>query len=59
MLKMSAQSEQLLACVAKGLRDIDELRKIRFPRSVKFKKPILVVLRNGSQEACCSIVNLR
>ncbi len=31
---MSAQSEQLLAFVAKELRSMDEVRKIRFPRSV-------------------------
>ncbi len=43
------------------LRDMDELRKIRFPRRVvtlegQFKIPLLIVFGDGSREACCSLV---
>jgi hypothetical protein len=42
----------------------DELRRIRFPRCVvpvvplegQFKNPLLMVVDNGSREACCSLV---
>jgi hypothetical protein len=43
------------------LQDMDELRKIRFPRCVcplegQFKKSLLLVCGDGSREACCSLV---
>ncbi len=43
---------------------MDELQKMRFPRCVcplegQFKKPLLLVFRDGSREACCSLVYLR
>jgi hypothetical protein len=46
------------------LRDMDELRKIRFPRCViplegQFRKPFLLVFGDGSWESCCSLVYLR
>jgi hypothetical protein len=46
------------------LWDLNELRKIRFPRCVcplegQFKKPLLLVFGDGSREACCSLVYLR
>ncbi len=46
------------------LRDMDELRKTRFHRSViplegQFKIPILMMFGDGSREACCSLVYLR
>jgi hypothetical protein len=46
------------------LRDKVELRKIRFPRCVlplegQFKKPFLLVFRDGSQVACCLLVYLQ
>jgi hypothetical protein len=46
------------------LRDIDELRKIRFPRCVsplegQFRKPLLLVIGDGSREACCSLIYQR
>jgi hypothetical protein len=42
------------------LRDMDELRKIRFSRCViplegQFKRPLQMVLGEGSWEACCSL----
>ncbi len=46
------------------LRDLNELRKIRFPRCVQplegqFVRPILMVFGDGSREACCTLVYLR
>jgi hypothetical protein len=46
------------------LRDLNKLRKIRFPSCVQpsegqFKKPMLLVFRDRSQEACCTLVYLR
>ncbi len=46
------------------LRDLNELRKIRFPRCMQplegqFKKPMLLVFGDGSREACCTLVYLR
>ncbi len=46
------------------LRDLKELREIRFPRCVQplegqFKRPMLLVFRDGSREACCTLVYLR
>jgi hypothetical protein len=46
------------------LRDMDELRKIRFPRCVsplegQFKKPFLLVFGDRSREACCSLFYFR
>jgi hypothetical protein len=43
---------------SRGL-DIDEHRRIRFPRCVcplegQFKKPLLLVFGDGSREVCCS-----
>jgi hypothetical protein len=43
---------------------LDELRKIKFPRSImplgeKFKEPILIVFRDGSREACSSLVYIK
>ncbi len=47
----------------KLLRDLNELREIRFPRCVQplegqFRKPLLMVFGDGSQEACCTLVYL-
>jgi hypothetical protein len=46
------------------LRDLKELREIRFPRCVQplegqFKNPMLMVFGDGSREACCTLVYLR
>jgi hypothetical protein len=46
------------------LRDLKELREIRFPRCVQplegqFARPMLVVFGDGSREACCTLVYLR
>jgi hypothetical protein len=46
------------------LRDLSDLRKIRFPRCVQplkgqFKRPMLMVFGDGSREACCTLVYLR
>jgi hypothetical protein len=46
------------------LRDLKELREIRFPRCVQplegqFVRPMLMVLGDGSREACCTLVYLR
>jgi hypothetical protein len=46
------------------LRDLKELRELRFPRCVRplegqFMNPILMVFRDGSREACCTLVYLR
>jgi hypothetical protein len=46
------------------LRDLNELREIRFPRCVQplegpFKKPLLMVFGDRSREACCTLVYLR
>jgi hypothetical protein len=46
------------------LRDLRELREIRFPRcvqplEVQFTKPMLMVFGDGSREACCTLVYLR
>jgi hypothetical protein len=46
------------------LRDLKELREIRFPRCVQplegqFRNPILMVFGDGSREACCTLVYLR
>jgi hypothetical protein len=43
---------------------LKELREIRFPRCVKplegqFKNPMLLVFRDGSREACCTLAYLR
>ncbi len=48
----------------KLLRDLNELREIRFSRCVQpleeqFMKPILMVFGDGSREACCTLVYLR
>jgi hypothetical protein len=42
------------------LRDLKELREIRFPRCVQplegqFKNPMLMVFGDGSREACCTL----
>ncbi len=46
------------------LRDLKELREIRFPRCVQplegqFKSPMLLVFGDGSREACCTLAYLR
>jgi hypothetical protein len=46
------------------LRDLKELREIRFPRCVQplegqFKNAMLMVFGDGSREACCTLVYLR
>jgi hypothetical protein len=46
------------------LRDLKELREIRFPRCVQplegqFRRPLLLVFGDGSREACCTLVYLR
>jgi hypothetical protein len=46
------------------LRDLKELREIRFPRCVQplegqFRYPMLFVFRDGSREACCTLAYLR
>ncbi len=46
------------------LRDLSDLRKIRFSRCVQllegqFKRPMLMVFGDGSREACCTLVYLR
>ncbi len=46
------------------LRDLKELREIRFPRCVQplegqFKNPVLMVFGDRSREACCTLVYLR
>jgi hypothetical protein len=46
------------------LCNLNELRKIRFPRRVQplegqFKRPLLLVFRDGSPEACCTLIYLR
>ncbi len=46
------------------LRDLKELREIRFPRCVQpregqFRRPMLLVFGDGSREACCTLVYLR
>jgi hypothetical protein len=46
------------------LRDLKELREIRFSRCVQplegqFKIPVLMVFGDGSREACCTLVYLR
>jgi hypothetical protein len=46
------------------LRDMKELREIRFPRCVQplegpFARPMLMVFGDGSREACCTLVYLR
>jgi hypothetical protein len=46
------------------LRDLNELREIRFPRCVQplegqFMRPILMVFGDGSCEACCTLVYLQ
>jgi hypothetical protein len=45
------------------LRDLKELREIRFPRCMQplegqFKNPVLMVFGDGSREACCTLVYL-
>jgi hypothetical protein len=45
------------------LRDLKELREIRFPRCVQplegqFRNPVLMVFGDGSREACCTLVYL-
>ncbi len=45
------------------LRDLKELREIRFPRCVQplegqFMNPVLMVFGDGSREACCMLVYL-
>ncbi len=45
------------------LRDLKELREIRFPRCVQplegqFKNPMLLVFGDGSREACCTLAYL-
>jgi hypothetical protein len=45
------------------LRDLKELREIRFPRCVQplegqFRIPMLMVFGDGSREACCTLVYL-
>jgi hypothetical protein len=46
------------------LRDMDKLRKIRFPScviplEVQFKRPLLMVFEDDSREACCSLAYLQ
>jgi hypothetical protein len=46
------------------LRDLKELREIRFPRCVQplegqFANPMLMVFGDGSREACCTLAYLR
>ncbi len=46
------------------LRDLKELREIRFPRCVQplegqFRNPMLLVFGDGSREACCTLAYLR
>jgi hypothetical protein len=46
------------------LRDLKELREIRFPRCVhplegQFKNPMLLVFGDGSRKACCTLAYLR
>jgi hypothetical protein len=46
------------------LRDLSDLRKIRFPRCVQplegqFKRPMLMVFEDRSRESCCMLVYLR
>jgi hypothetical protein len=46
------------------LRDLKELREIRFPRCVQplegqFRNPMLMVFGDGLREACCTLVYLR
>ncbi len=46
------------------LRDLKELREIRFPWCVQplegqFKNPMLLVFGDGSREACCTLAYLR
>jgi hypothetical protein len=46
------------------LRDLKELREIRFPRCVQplegqFTRPMLMVFGDGSREDCCTLVYLR
>jgi hypothetical protein len=46
------------------LRDLKELREIRFPRCVQplegqFRRSLLLVFGDGSREACCTLVYLR
>jgi hypothetical protein len=46
------------------LRDLKELREIRFPRCIQplqgqFKNPMLLVFGDGSREACCTSAYLR
>jgi hypothetical protein len=46
------------------LRDLKELREIRFPRCMQplegqFKRPMLLVFGDGSREACCTLAYLR
>jgi hypothetical protein len=46
------------------LRDLKELREIRFPRCVQplegqFKNPVLMVFGDRTREACCTLVYLR
>jgi hypothetical protein len=46
------------------LRDLKELREIRFPRCVQplegqFRRPMLLVFGVGSREACCTLAYLR
>jgi hypothetical protein len=46
------------------LRDMDELRKIRFtrcvvPREGQFRNPLLMVFGDGLREACCLLIYLR
>jgi hypothetical protein len=46
------------------LRDLKELREIRFPRCMQplegqFARPMLMVFGDGSREACCTLVYLR
>jgi hypothetical protein len=46
------------------LRDLKELREIRFPRWVQplegqFRNPMLLVFGDGSREACCTLAYLR
>jgi hypothetical protein len=46
------------------LRDLNELREIRFPRCVQplegqFMRPVLMVFGDGSREACCTLIYLR
>ncbi len=46
------------------LRDLKELREIRFPKCVQplegqFRRPMLLVFGDGSREACCTLAYLR